>query len=133
MLRCAMVRVRLLLVTSVVLVTSVMITAWLVLPTRSAFAQPEESQATPEQSCSFGMGKGEAAQRCAVPFPAGCRVAHAPGTTKPWATISKGGRLMCRFDDKRTDWKTKITGTCGRCQSGHCSAQFSVRFDCSPR
>ena len=97
-----------------------------------ASAQPvDESHATTEQSCSFGMGKGEASQSCAVPFPAGCRVAHAPGSMKPWTTISKGGRLMCRFDEKRTDWKTKITGACGRCQSGHCSAQFSVRFDCS--
>jgi hypothetical protein len=97
-------------------------------------AQPvEESRATTEQSCSFGMAKGEASQTCAVPFPAGCRVAHAPGSVKPWTTISKGGRLLCRFDDKHTDWKTKITGACGRCQSGHCSAQFSVRFDCSPQ
>jgi hypothetical protein len=95
-------------------------------------AQPmDESRATTEQSCSFGMGKGEAFQSCVIPFPAGCRVAHAPGSTKPWTTISKGGRLNCRFDEKKTDWKTKITGACGRCQSGHCSAQFSVRFDCS--
>lgn len=99
----------------------------------SAPAQPvDESHATTEQSCSFGMGKGEPSQTCVVPFPAGCRVAHAPGSTKPWSTISKGGRLLCRFDEKQTDWKTKITGACGRCQSGHCSAQFSVRFDCSP-
>lgn len=99
-----------------------------------AHAQPmDESHATTEQSCSFGMGKGEASQTCVVPFPAGCRVAQAPGSTKPWTTISKGGRLLCRFDEKKTDWKTKITGACGRCQSGHCSAQFSVRFDCSPQ
>ena len=98
-----------------------------------AFTQPvEESRATTEQSCSFGMGKGEASQTCAVPFPAGCRVAQAPGSTKPWTTISKGGKVTCRFNEKQTDWKTKITGACGRCQSGHCSAQFSVRFDCTP-
>jgi hypothetical protein len=97
-------------------------------------AQPmDESHATTEQSCSFGMGKGEASQTCVVPFPTGCRVAQAPGSTKPWATISKGGRLLCRFDEKKTNWKTTITGACGRCQSGHCSAQFSVRFDCSPQ
>lgn len=95
-------------------------------------AQPlHESTATTEQSCSFGMGKGEASQRCVVPFPAGCRVAHTPGSSKPWTTISKAGRLLCRFDEKGTDWKTKITGACGRCQSSHCSAQFIVRFDCS--
>jgi hypothetical protein len=99
-----------------------------------ASAQPmEESHATTEQSCSFGMGKGEPSQTCVVPFPAGCRVAHAPGSAKPWATISKGGRLLCRFDEKKTDWKTRITGACGRCQSGHCSAQFSVRFACTPQ
>ena len=28
--------------------------------------------------------------------------------------------------------EVEITGACGRCQSGHCSAQFSVRYDCSP-
>jgi len=98
-----------------------------------AHAQPmDDSRATTEQSCSFGMGKGEPSHSCTVPFPPGCRVAEAPGSTKPWTTISKGGRLLCRFDEKTTDWKTKITGTCGRCQSGHCSAQFSVRYDCSP-
>jgi hypothetical protein len=105
-----------------------------ILFTETALAQPiQESTATTEQFCSFGMGKGEPSQSCAVPFPAGCRVAHTPGSTKPWTTISNGGRLLCRFDEKGTDWKTKITGACGRCQSGHCSAQFSVRFDCSPQ
>ena len=104
------------------------------LTTSDTAAQPvQESTATTEQSCSFGMAKGEASQSCAVPFLSGCRVAYAPGSTKPWTTISKGGRLLCRFDEKSTDWKTKITGACGRCQSGHCSAQFSVRFDCSPQ
>ncbi|ULA63693.1 MAG: conserved exported protein of unknown function [Nitrospira sp.] len=93
----------------------------------------QESTATTEQSCSFGMDKGEPAHSCAVPFPPGCRVAQAPGSSKPWTTISTGGRLLCRFDDKQTDWKTKITGVCNRCQSGHCSAQFSVRYDCSPQ
>ncbi|SPP63287.1 hypothetical protein [Nitrospira lenta] len=93
----------------------------------------QESTATTEQSCSFGMGKGEPAHSCAVPFPPGCRVAQAPGSSKPWTTISTGGRLLCRFDDKQTDWKTKITGACNRCQSGQCSAQFSVRYDCSPQ
>ncbi|THJ23456.1 MAG: hypothetical protein CAF44_003140 [Nitrospira sp. CG24D] len=93
----------------------------------------QESTATTEQSCSFGMGKGEPSHSCAVPFPPGCRVAQAPGSSKPWTTISTGGRLLCRFDDKHTDWKTTITGACTRCQSGHCSAQFSVRYDCSPQ
>ena len=97
-----------------------------------AHAQPmDDSQATTEQSCSFGMGKGEASQSCHVPFPTGCLVANIHGTDKPWTTISKGGKTFCRFDDKATDWKTKITGSCGRCKSDHCSVQFSVRFDCS--
>lgn len=92
-----------------------------------------DSSVTTEQSCSFGMAKGEPSQHCQVPIPAGCLVAHAPGTNKPWTTISKGGKTFCRFDDKATDWKTKITGTCGRCSTGHCSVQFIVRFDCNPR
>jgi hypothetical protein len=90
-----------------------------------------ESTATTEQSCSFGMAKGEASQSCHVPIPIGCIVADTPGTDKPWTTISKGGKTYCRFDDAATDWKTKITGSCGRCKSDHCSVQFSVRFDCS--
>jgi hypothetical protein len=82
-------------------------------------------------SCSFAMGKDETAYPCRVPFPQGCLVANIPGTNQPWTTISKGGRLLCRFDEKETDWKTKITGTCGQCQSIQCSAKFSVRFVCS--
>jgi hypothetical protein len=100
----------------------------------SATAQAQslsESTATTEQSCSFGMAKGEASQSCHVPFPTGCLVANVPDTNKPWTTISKGGKTFCRFDDKATDWKTKITGSCGRCKSDHCSVQFIVRFDCS--
>jgi hypothetical protein len=95
-------------------------------------AQPlSDSTATTEQSCSFGMAKGEASQSCHVPFPTGCLVANIPESNKPWTTISKGGKTFCRFDDKATDWKTKITGSCGRCKSDHCSVQFIVRFDCS--
>lgn len=99
----------------------------------AASAQPVQSSATTEKSCSFGMEKGEGAQTCKIPIPAGCVVASFPGSTKPWTTISKGGKTFCRFDDKQTDWKTKITGACGRCSSTQCSAQFSVRFDCSGR
>jgi hypothetical protein len=89
--------------------------------------------ATTEQSCSFGMSKGEPSQQCQVPIPIGCLVAKMPGTTKPWTTISKGGKTSCRFDEKKTDWKTKITGTCGRCATNQCSVQFIVRFDCNPQ
>ena len=94
---------------------------------------PSEFPATTEQACSFGMAKGEPSHACQVPIPAGCLVAHAPGTSKPWTTISKGGKTVCRFDEKQTDWKTKITGTCGRCSTAQCSVQFIVRFDCNPR
>lgn len=92
-----------------------------------------DSAATTELNCSFGMAKDERGQTCQVPIPPGCAVAHLPGTTRPWATISKGGNTQCRFDEKATDWKTRITGTCGRCRSGHCSAQFIVKFDCAKR
>lgn len=92
-----------------------------------------DSVATTEFNCSFGMEKGEAKQSCQVPVPPGCLVAHFPGTTTPWTNISKGGNTTCRFDDKTTDWKTRITGTCGKCKTGHCSVQFIVKFDCSQR
>lgn len=91
----------------------------------------EDAGATTELSCSFAMDKDETGRPCQVPFPEGCQVAMIPGTTQPWTTISKGGRLQCRFDEKETNWKTKITGTCGQCQSVHCSVKFSVRFMCA--
>ena len=95
-------------------------------------AQPMgSSTATTEKFCNFGMAKGEAQHSCDVPFPAGCAVAHIPGTNQPMSTISKGGATSCRFDEKKTDWKTKITGTCTRCRSRQCSARFNVMFDCS--
>ena len=105
----------------------------LALPLPNANAQvPSEFPATTEQACSFGMAKGEPSHACQVPIPAGCLVATAPGTNKPWTTISKGGKTKCRFDEKHTDWKTKITGACGRCSTAQCSVQFIVRFDCNP-
>lgn len=104
----------------------------LLVPSLNPEAQEfEDSGATTELSCSFSMEKGETGRPCHVPFPQGCLVATMPGTKQPWTTISKGGRLQCRFDQKETDWKTKIVGTCDRCQSIRCSAHFSVRFDCS--
>ncbi len=103
----------------------------LMLPLDTMAQDGEESGATTELSCSFSMEKGETGRSCRVPFPQECLAVSIPGTKQPWASISKGGLLQCRFDDKQTDWKTKIVGTCGRCQSVRCSAQFSVRFDCS--
>jgi hypothetical protein len=102
------------------------------LPADADAQMPSEFPATTEQACSFGMAKGEPSHTCQVPIPAGCLVANAPGTNKPWTTISKGGKTFCRFDEKQTDWKTKITGTCGRCSTAQCSVQFIVRFDCNP-
>jgi hypothetical protein len=90
-----------------------------------------DSTATTESSCNFGMAKGEARQSCRVPIPDGCVVAHQPGSTKPWSNISKGGNTTCRFSDKETDWKIRITGICERCKSVQCSARFGVMFDCS--
>jgi hypothetical protein len=101
-------------------------------PTVAIGQTPFDFPATTEQSCSFGMAKGEPSHQCQVPIPESCLVAKAPGTKKPWTTISKGGKMSCRFDEKKTDWKTKITGTCGRCSTEQCSVQFSVRFDCNP-
>ena len=92
-----------------------------------------DSTATTEFSCNFGMAKDEANQSCNVPVPQGCAVAHFPGTTRPWSNISKGGVTTCQFNEKETDWKTRITGICGRCTSEHCSARFGVMFDCSQR
>jgi hypothetical protein len=102
-----------------------------VIPFEARAQEPEDSRATTELSCSFLMEKGETARPCQVPFPQGCLVAKIPGTKQPWTTISKAGRLQCRFDEKKTDWKTKVVGACGQCQSVRCSAHFSVRFDCS--
>ncbi len=95
---------------------------------------PWKTQA-PRQNCllALPMANGEARQISQVPFPQGYLVAQIPGTKKPWTTLAKGGRLVCRFDEKGTDWKTKITGAYGRCQSGHCSVQFRVHFDCAPQ
>ena len=87
--------------------------------------------ATTESSCNFGMAKGQARGSCQVPIPDGCAVANQPGSTKPWASISKGGHTTCRFNEKDSDWRTRITGTCGKCTTDQCSARFGVMFDCS--
>ncbi len=98
-----------------------------------ALAQaPEDTHVTTERYCSFMMAKGDPAQECDVPMAKGCRVASFPGTTKPWTTISRGGKTACRFDPKRTDWQTRIVGTCTKCNSVQCSASFHVKLDCSP-
>lgn len=100
-------------------------------PERGQAQMPTDSSATTEQSCSFGMAKGDPTHQCLVPIPAGCVIAHFPGTKKPWTTVSKAGRTFCKFDEKATDWKTRITGRCSKCDSAQCTGQFMVRFDCS--
>ncbi len=102
-----------------------------VIPHEGHAQSPPDSSATTEHSCSFGMAKGDPAHRCQVPIPAGCVIANFPGTNKPWTTVSKAGRTFCTFDQKGTDWKTRITGQCTRCDSSHCTGQFMVRFECS--
>jgi len=77
------------------------------------------------------MGKDEVRRSCEVPIPPGCVVARFPGTNKPWSNVSKGGRTQCRFDEKTTDWKSRITGICETCKTPQCSARFGVMFDCS--
>lgn len=95
-----------------------------------ASAQPVGGTATTESVCNFGMVKDEPSRSCEVPIPHSCHVAKFPGTDKHWTNVSKGGSTLCRFDEKHSDWKTKITGTCGKCTSNHCSARFSVMFNC---
>lgn len=97
-----------------------------------AAAPAEDSTPTTESICNFGMVKGQS-RACQVPIPANCVVANFPGTTKPWTNISKGGGTACGFNENVTDWKTRITGSCGRCTTGQCSARFSVMFDCSQK
>ncbi len=102
-----------------------------VIPHEGQAQSPPDSSATTEHSCSFGMAKGDPAHQCQVPIPAGCVIATFPGTDKPWTTVSKAGRTFCTFDKKGTDWKTRITGQCSRCDSSQCTGQFMVRFECS--
>lgn len=103
----------------------------MLIPCTGQAQAPTDSAATTEQSCSFGMAKGDPAHQCQVPIPTGCIIAKFPGTDKPWTTVSKAGRTFCTFDKKGTDWKTRITGQCTRCDSSHCTGQFMVRFECT--
>ena len=98
--------------------------------TGPTFAQSDPQSRT-ESICNIGMVKGEAQKSCQVPLPAGCTVAQFPGYDEPWVDASKGGGTTCRFDEQKTDWKTKITGVCQKCTTDHCSGRFSVMFNCS--
>ena len=85
---------------------------------------------TTELSCNIGMAKGQKTGSCTIAVPDGCVVANFPDTSKPWSNVSKGGVTNCRFDDKGSNWKTRVTGTCDRCKTVQCSARFSVMVKC---
>ncbi len=89
------------------------------------------TQARTETNCNFGMAKGQKSGSCQVPIPSNCTVAKLPGAEQRWTDVSKGGATSCQFDEKKSDWKTSIVGTCGECTTDHCSARFSVMFGCS--
>ncbi|TLY37635.1 MAG: hypothetical protein E6K60_04150 [Nitrospirae bacterium] len=82
-------------------------------------------------SCQVAaIKKGVGGKHCNVAIPPSCKVAINTATKTHWADIEKSGGISCRFDNKLTDWKTRITGTCGVCQARQCTAKFTVYFDC---
>ncbi len=83
-----------------------------------------------ESICNLGMVKGEQGRTCEVPIPSGCTVANFPGYDDPWVDVSRGGKTRCAIDEDKTDWKTRIVGSCGPCGTDNCSARFSVMFTC---
>jgi hypothetical protein len=97
----------------------------------SSKVQAAESLLRTEANCTIGMAKGDKKTECRVPIPNGCTVAQFPGYSEPWADISKGGGTSCEFDQKHTDWKTSIVGTCQACQTEQCTGRFIVMFNCA--
>lgn len=91
----------------------------------AAYAEPRT-----ESICNLGMVKGEQGRTCEVPIPSGCTVANFPGYDDPWVDVSRGGKTSCAIDEDKTDWKTRIVGSCGPCGTDNCSARFSVMFTC---
>jgi len=90
-----------------------------------------DSRSRTEANCTIGMVKGDAKADCQVPIPNGCIVAQFPGYPEPWADISKGGGTSCEFDEKHTDWKTSIVGSCQACTTEQCTGRFIVMFNCA--
>ncbi len=90
-----------------------------------------EAQSRTESNCTIGMVKDEKKAECRVPIIDGCTVAQFPGYDEPWAEASKGGATSCQFDQKKTDWKTSIVGTCQACQTEQCTGRFTVMFNCT--
>lgn len=96
-----------------------------------ADAQPLGRQTQTSSYCQVSnIKKGVGGKQCDVPIPKTCKVAVNQGTKMRWADVEKSPGISCRFDDKLTDWKTRITGTCGACQGRQCNAKFTVYFDC---
>lgn len=93
--------------------------------------QAAESQSRTESNCTVGMAQGDKKAECQVPILSGCTVAQFPGYEEPWVDISKGGSTSCQFDEKKTDWKTRIVGTCDACKTEQCTGRFMVMFNCS--
>jgi hypothetical protein len=89
-----------------------------------------ESQFRTESNCTIGMVKGDTQTECQVPILSGCTVAQFPGYDEPWAEASKGGATSCKFNEKKTDWKTAIVGTCQACKTAQCTGRFTVMFNC---
>ncbi|GJL64248.1 MAG: hypothetical protein NPIRA04_29020 [Nitrospirales bacterium] len=87
-------------------------------------------QTRTETNCNIGMLKDQTSSRCQIPIPSDCTVVKRPGFNQPWADISKGGTINCRFEEQETDWETTIVGTCDTCTSDQCSARFSVMLKC---
>lgn len=99
--------------------------------TVAADAQPLGRQTQTSSACQIAnIKKGIGGKTCVVPIPKTCKVAINVATNTHWADIEKSPGISCRFDDKHTDWKTQITGTCGPCRARQCSAKFTVYFDC---
>ena len=96
-----------------------------------ADAQPLGRQTQTSGSCQVSnIKKGVSGKQCDVPIPPSCKVAINQATKMRWADIEKSPGIACRFDDKLSDWKTRITGACGTCQGRQCNAKFTVYFDC---
>jgi hypothetical protein len=90
-----------------------------------------DSQARTEANCTIGMMKGDPRAECHVPIPKGCTVAQYPGYPEPWVDISKGGGTSCQFNERETDWKTSIVGSCQACTTEQCTGRFIVMFNCA--
>src|SRR5207244_13363716 len=101
--------------------------------TVSADAQPVGRDTQTSSSCQIGtIKKGASGKQCDVPIPQSCRVAINTATNTHWADIEKSGGISCRFESKLTDWKTRITGTCGTSQARQCSDKLPVFVDYTP-